>query len=111
MNLLGGMVRRIRAALSGAEGAGERPSHVPEGVLAYAVGDIHGRRDLLEKLVAEIDAKRPVVIIFSAFSLYSPEKVDEQIGSRVFRTLRKPSPPRDLLAAVADAVSSLDGSP
>ena len=62
-------------------------------------------------LVSEIDAVRPAVIIFSAFSLYSPEKVNEQIGSRVFRTLRKPSPPRDLLTAVAEAISSLDQPP
>src|ERR1700753_4341753 len=31
------------------------PSRMPDGALVYAVGDIHGRRDLLEKLVAKID--------------------------------------------------------
>ena len=62
-------------------------------------------------LVSEIDPVRPAVIIFSAFSLYSPSKVIEQIGSRVFRTLRKPAPPRELLKAVAEALASLDALP
>jgi serine/threonine protein phosphatase 1 len=32
-----------------------RPSAVPEGVRVYAVGDIHGRLDLLDRLLAMID--------------------------------------------------------
>jgi serine/threonine protein phosphatase 1 len=39
-----------------------RPRFAPEGVRIYAIGDIHGRRDLLDKLLADIDAddaKRP----------------------------------------------------
>ncbi|WP_084581478.1 metallophosphoesterase family protein [Sphingomonas azotifigens] len=31
---------------------------VPQGVRAYAIGDVHGRRDLLEQLLARIDAER-----------------------------------------------------
>lgn len=39
-----------------------RPRFAPEGVRIYAIGDIHGRRDLLDRLLITIDeddAKRP----------------------------------------------------
>jgi serine/threonine protein phosphatase 1 len=32
-----------------------RKSHAPDGQCVYAIGDVHGRRDLLEKLVEQID--------------------------------------------------------
>ena len=32
-----------------------RTSHAPDGQCVYAIGDVHGRRDLLEKLVEQID--------------------------------------------------------
>ena len=37
-------------------GQPRQPPHVPEGARVYAVGDIHGRRDLLERLLAKITA-------------------------------------------------------
>lgn len=45
---------------------------IPDGILVYAIGDIHGRRDLLEKMIGQIadDAKRhadlssPPVVVF-----------------------------------------------
>lgn len=55
--VLGGIVRRIRGVMSGAE---PRASHVPEGQRLYAIGDIHGRDDLLAELLGRIeeDARR-----------------------------------------------------
>lgn len=32
-----------------------RKSHAPDGQCVYAIGDVHGRRDLLEKLIDQID--------------------------------------------------------
>ena len=34
----------------------QRITHAPEGVCLYAIGDIHGRMDLLARLVEQIDA-------------------------------------------------------
>lgn len=55
--VLGGIVRRIRGVMSGAE---PRASHVPEGQRLYAIGDIHGRDDLLAELLGRVeeDARR-----------------------------------------------------
>ena len=50
----------------------------------------------------------PVVIIYSAFEYYTPAEVEQRVGSRVFRSLRKPVAPARLVAAVADACSELD---
>jgi serine/threonine protein phosphatase 1 len=55
--VFGGFVRRLREAVGG---AGSRAPRVPDGVRLYAIGDIHGRDDLLADLTARIedDAKR-----------------------------------------------------
>ena len=56
---------RFIALFSGNKGAGRQQvkqdkshpipvTHVPEGVIVYAVGDVHGRLDLLQKLVEQI---------------------------------------------------------
>src|SRR5487761_1619764 len=55
------------------------------------IADLHMSGKDGVALVSEIDTVRPAVIIFSAFSLYTREKVNEQIGARVFRMLRKPT--------------------
>jgi len=48
------MLKFIRSLLSGpAEAAGPR---VPEGLRVYAVGDVHGRLDLLEAMIAAVEA-------------------------------------------------------
>jgi serine/threonine protein phosphatase 1 len=50
--LLGSIVRRIREAM----GAAEVPvDSVPEGMRIYAIGDIHGRDDLLGSLLAHVE--------------------------------------------------------
>ncbi len=55
--VLGSFVKRIREAVGGGE---PRVACAPEGVRLYAIGDIHGRDDLLADLMARIedDARR-----------------------------------------------------
>ncbi|HLX87860.1 MAG TPA: response regulator [Acidimicrobiales bacterium] len=50
----------------------------------------------------------PMVILYSAFSLYHPEEIFARgLRGKIFRTLRKPAPPAQLLEAVADALAEL----
>jgi hypothetical protein len=49
-----------------------------------------------------------MVIIHSAFEFYSPEEVRKSTGSKVFRMVRKPIPPPQLLSAVSAAVAELE---
>lgn len=41
---------------SGSSESGSRRAQIPEGVRIYAIGDVHGRVDLLDRLLAKIDA-------------------------------------------------------
>ena len=59
------------------------------------------------EVVRRIDAPPPLVIIYSAFEYYSPEEVHSAIGAKVFRSLQKPVPPKDLISALADAARRL----
>jgi len=69
--------------------------------------DLHmPRRDGLS-LLREIDPPPPAVVIYSAFEFYSPDEVERAVGSKVFRWLRKPTPPAQLVAAVSAAIEAL----
>jgi DNA-binding response OmpR family regulator len=59
-------------------------------------------------LLQRIDPPPPMVIIHSAFEFYSPDAVGQGIGAKVFKMVRKPIPPPELLSAVADAVAELE---
>jgi DNA-binding response OmpR family regulator len=59
-------------------------------------------------LLQQIDPPPPMVIIHSAFEFYSPDEIGKGIGSKVFRMIRKPIPPPQLLSAVSDAVAELE---
>jgi CheY-like chemotaxis protein len=59
-------------------------------------------------LLQQIDPPPPMVIIHSAFEFYSPEQVRKSTGSKVFRMVRKPIPPPQLLSAVSAAVAELE---
>lgn len=59
-------------------------------------------------LLQQIDPPPPMVIVHSAFEFFSPNEVGKGIGSKVFRMLRKPIPPQQLLSAVSEAVAELD---
>jgi len=65
------------------------------------------RMDGME-LLRQIDPPPPVVIIYSAFEYYTPDEVQSQVGSKVFRSLQKPVAPVHLVSAVADAIEELD---
>ena len=71
--------------------------------------DLHmPKRDGLSVLEALGDPP-PLVILYSAFSLYYPEQIFARgLRGKIFRTLRKPAPPSHLLDAVADAMAELD---
>ena len=62
------------------------------------------------ELLRQIDPPPPVVIIYSAFEYFSPDEVRSQVGSKIFRSLRKPVAPAQLVSAVAHAVEELDRS-
>ena len=49
--MIGGLLNRLKGAFQGGE-----PASVPEGMRIYAVGDIHGRDDLLARLLGQIEA-------------------------------------------------------
>lgn len=66
------------------------------------------RVDGLELLGQITATPPPVVIIYSAFEYYTPAEVEQQVGSRIFRSLRKPIAPARLVAAVADACNELE---
>jgi DNA-binding response OmpR family regulator len=69
--------------------------------------DLHmPRRDGLS-LLHEIDPPPPAVVIYSAFEFYSPDEVERAAGSKVFRWLRKPTPPAQIVAAVSAAIEAL----
>lgn len=70
--------------------------------------DLHMPRIDGVSLLHRIDPPPPVVIICSAFEFYDPTEVRQVVGSKVFRMLRKPIPPRELLSAVADAITGLE---
>jgi DNA-binding response OmpR family regulator len=59
-------------------------------------------------LLRRIDSPPPMVIVHSAFEYFSPNEVRDGVGSKVFRMIRKPIPPPQLLSAVSDAIAELD---
>jgi two-component system response regulator (stage 0 sporulation protein F) len=61
-------------------------------------------------LLHRIDPPPPVVIIHSAFEYFSPDGVGKEFGSKVFRMVRKPVSPPELLAIVSEALRELDNS-
>jgi serine/threonine protein phosphatase 1 len=50
------MIKKLRSLLGAARDAAVTPTGLPAGERVYAVGDIHGRADLLQDLIAQIDA-------------------------------------------------------
>ena len=70
------MIRDVRVRCQGlrsrpamAAGSSQTRAALPEGIRIYAVGDVHGRSDLLERLLAAIDAdceqrpvRRPIIV-------------------------------------------------
>ena len=61
-------------------------------------------------VLRHIDPVPPVVIVYSGFTLQSPDELANEIGSKVFRYVQKPVAPVDLLSTVSDAVRELVGT-
>ena len=83
------MRTRIPSATVGANGTAGRP-HVPSGSRVYAVGDIHGRADLLDRLLEEMAGdlaswvpRRAVVVFLGDYVDRGPEsrRVVERLAS------------------------------
>jgi DNA-binding response OmpR family regulator len=72
-------------------------------ILDLALPKLNGF-DLLQR----IEPPPPMVIVHSAFEYFSPNDVRDGVGSKVFRMIRKPIPPPQLLSAVSDAIAELD---
>lgn len=61
-------------------------------------------------LLQRIDTPPPMVIVHSAFEFFSPDDLHKGVGPKVFRLIRKPIPPPELLAAVSEAIAELERS-
>lgn len=58
-------------------------------------------------VLQQICVPPPVVIIYSAFAFGSLDEVRDELGAKVFRFMRKPVPPLELIAAVNEAAAEL----
>jgi serine/threonine protein phosphatase 1 len=78
----------------GGEGGQPRPAaRAPEGTRIYAVGDIHGRSDLLDLLHARIEEDLGLSPVENAFIIYVGDYVDRGPDSRgVIERLLAPAP-------------------
>ncbi len=65
------------------------------------------RIDGLE-LLRRIEPPPPVVVIYSAFEYFEPREVEQEVGAKVFRALRKPVSPSQLIDTVAASIMELD---
>lgn len=74
-----GIVRRIREAAGIVE---RRPAAVPDGVRLYAIGDIHGRDDLLGGLLARIEADARTRLPARNVLIYLGDYIDRGLQSR-----------------------------
>ncbi|HUD51417.1 MAG TPA: metallophosphoesterase family protein [Parvibaculum sp.] len=74
-----GIVRRIREAAGIVE---RRPAAVPDGVRLYAIGDIHGRDDLLGGLLARIEADARTRPPARNILIYLGDYIDRGLQSR-----------------------------
>ena len=70
--------------------------------------DLHMPRIDGLTVLRQIQVPPPVVIVYSAFALYKTEDVRDEVGAKVFRYMRKPVPPLELIAAVNEAAIELD---
>ena len=70
--------------------------------------DLHLPRLDGVSLLQRIETPPPMVIIHSAFEFYAPDAVGMGVGSKVFRMVRKPIAPPELLSAVSEAVAELE---
>jgi DNA-binding NtrC family response regulator len=56
-----------------------------------------------------LEEAHPVMIICSAFEFYTLEELEADVGAKVFRFLRKPVPPQQLVSVIDEALESAGG--
>ena len=59
-------------------------------------------------VLRQIESPPPFVIVYSAFEFFSQHAVRDEVGAKVYRFMRKPVPPLELIAAVNDAAAERD---
>jgi serine/threonine protein phosphatase 1 len=59
-----------------------RPPHLPEGVRIYAIGDVHGRIDLLDQLFSRIDAHLAAHPVIRPVHVFVGDYIDRGPASR-----------------------------
>ena len=60
----------------------KRPARLPEGLRFYAIGDVHGRADLLDRLLSRIDAHVAAQPATRPVCLFVGDYIDRGPGSR-----------------------------
>lgn len=60
----------------------KKPTRVPDGVRIYAIGDIHGRVDLLDQMLSRIDADRTKNPISHSIEVFLGDYIDRGPASR-----------------------------
>ncbi|MEQ8268812.1 MAG: metallophosphoesterase family protein [Parvibaculum sp.] len=76
--MLSGLVDRLRGALGGSGS----PAQVPEGMRLYAIGDIHGRDDLLASLLDLVEADARQQAASRNILIFLGDYVDRGLQSR-----------------------------
>jgi len=69
--------------------------------------DLHMPRVDGITVLDRISAPPPVVVVHSAFEYYSPRELERKSGAKVFRYLRKPVAPPELMSTIEQAVAEL----
>jgi serine/threonine protein phosphatase 1 len=69
-------------AWNGARSRAKRRPALPQGLRIYAVGDVHGRVDLLEQVMARIDADLAKTPSSNAIEIYLGDYIDRGPASR-----------------------------
>jgi len=59
-------------------------------------------------VLRQIEVPPPVVIVHSAFAYYPLDALRDELGAKVFRYMKKPVPPLELIAVVEEAAAELD---
>ena len=68
--------------LNGSRSRAKRRPRLPEGVRIYAVGDVHGRLDLLDQVQSRIDAHLAKAPVGKAVEVYLGDYIDRGPASR-----------------------------
>jgi len=73
-------------------------------LLDLAMPIYHGRF-----VLKHIDPVPPVVVVYSGFAYENPEEIRQEVRSKVFRYVRKPVQPSELVAVIGEALDEARG--